>query len=72
MDVENMVKMSNDIACFFGSESDTALAAKGVADHIVKFWEPRMRQAILEHYRNGGTGFSELSKSAMALLAEKQ
>ena len=31
-------------------------AAAGTADHIKKFWDPRMRAAILAHLEAGGAG----------------
>jgi formate dehydrogenase subunit delta len=71
MDIENLVKMANDIGNFFGAEPDRAAAVEGVADHLRKFWDPRMRQAIVDHCREGGLGLSELSRDAVARLAEE-
>lgn len=72
MDIERLVKMANDISNFFAAESDRVLAVQGVVDHLHKFWEPRMRQAILTHYKTGGTGLSELATSAIKCLAGEQ
>jgi len=41
---EHLVKMANQIGDFFGSQRHSDGAA-GVADHIKKFWDPRMRPA---------------------------
>jgi formate dehydrogenase subunit delta len=49
MDIHHLVKMANNIGDFFRSEPDKAKAAKGVADHVRDFWEPRMRRQILMH-----------------------
>ena len=68
MHSENLVKMANDISAFFGSDPDHANAIKGMVDHLGKFWEPRMRQAIIAHYRAGGAGLSDLSKDAVQQL----
>ena len=65
---ENLIKMANDISDFFGSDPDHASAVNGVLDHLRKFWEPRMRQAIIAHYRAGGEGLSELAKDAVKQL----
>jgi formate dehydrogenase subunit delta len=39
MDVEHLVSMANDIAAFFDSEADKAVAAEGVRSHIARYWE---------------------------------
>ena len=70
MRAERLVTMANDIGAFFDAESDKAEAARNVANHLTKFWEPRMRREILAHYRDGGAGLNPLARSAIALLAE--
>jgi formate dehydrogenase subunit delta len=47
MDVNNLVDMANRIGEFFESMPDHEEALTGIADHIRRFWEPRMRRAIL-------------------------
>jgi formate dehydrogenase subunit delta len=71
MDTENLVKMANNIGNFFSAEPDRTAAVDGVADHLRKFWEPRMRRAIIAHYSQGGAGLGELSRAAVARLAEE-
>jgi formate dehydrogenase subunit delta len=71
MDTENLVKMANDIGNFFNAEPDRAAAVEGVTDHLHKFWDPRMRRAIVAHYQAGGVGLSEVSRAAVARLAEE-
>jgi len=65
---DHLVKMANDISAFFASDPDHASAVKGMVDHLSKFWEPRMRQAIIAHVQEGGEGLSELSKDAIKQL----
>lgn len=65
----NLIKMANDISNFFGSDPDPASAVQGVVDHLQKFWEPRMREAIIAHLQNGGEGLSDLAKSAVKQLS---
>ena len=72
MDIENLVKMVNNIADFFKAEPEHAAAVEGVADHLRRFWESRMRLAIVKHYQAGGTGLSEIASDAVALLAKEQ
>jgi len=54
MDTDNLVHMANRIGQFFESFSDRDEALAGVAGHIHKFWEPRMRGALLAHWRAAG------------------
>jgi formate dehydrogenase subunit delta len=62
--------MANDIAAFFAADPDKSQAARNIANHVTRFWDPRMRREIVAHYRDGGAGLSEAARSAMALLAE--
>jgi formate dehydrogenase subunit delta len=69
MDVQHLVSMANDIAAFFDSEPDKAVAVEGVRFHIARFWEQRMRRAIIEHVQKGGAGLSPTARSAIEKLA---
>ena len=66
MDIHHLVKMANNIGDFFGSEPDKAKGAKGVADHIRNFWDPRMRRQIFTHIdQTSGEGLSDLVLTAL-------
>lgn len=59
--------MANQIGRFFETaEPPTAVAA--IADHLDKFWDPRMRAAILAHLDAGGDGLDPPVKEAVARL----
>lgn len=62
--------MVNDIGAFWAAEPDKGEAAKNVASHVKRFWDPRMRRQLVAHYREGGAGLGEIARSAVALLAE--
>jgi formate dehydrogenase subunit delta len=67
MTPEKMVHMANQIALFFaGYPRDEAVA--GVADHLKKFWEPRMRRQLLDHLARGGDGLHPLVREAAVQL----
>jgi formate dehydrogenase subunit delta len=67
MESENMVHMANQIALFFASyPREDAIA--GVADHLRKFWEPRMRKQIIEYVAQGGAGLHEVALEAVKRL----
>lgn len=68
MNVDRLVAMANEIAAFFASEQDEAMAADQVANHLRRFWEPRMRRAIVAHLQSGGTGLTPLAKSGVGRL----
>jgi formate dehydrogenase subunit delta len=68
MDIERLVKMANDIANFFQSEPDHEEAVKGVAGHITRFWDPRMRRELGGHVASGGAGLSPLALEAVKRL----
>jgi len=61
-----MVHMANQIAQFFSSYPREEAVA-GVADHIQKFWEKRMRRQLHEYVAQGGSGLD-----ALVLEAEKR
>lgn len=71
MDIENLVKMANDIAGFFAADPDHTAAVNGVTDHLRKFWDPRMRRAIIAHVQGGGAGLSEIALAAAERLADE-
>ena len=68
---ETLVKMANQIGDFFGTQRHIDSAAE-VADHIKKFWDPRMRAGIMEHVAHGGAGLNPLVLEALKLLANSQ
>lgn len=61
--------MANDIAAFFDAEPDKAVAAEGVRFHIARFWEARMRRAIIAHVEGGGAGLTPTAAAAVRKLA---
>ena len=71
MNIDLLIKMANEIGEFFaGVEvNDPQAAARDVANHLRRYWEPRMRAQMLKYYEErDGAGLSELAKRAVALL----
>ena len=67
MTPEHMVHMANQIAGFFAAyPRDQAIDS--IADHLKKFWEPRMRMALIEHGNKGGAGLQDLVIAALPKL----
>jgi len=69
MNIERLVAMANDIAAFFDSETDKAVATEGVRFHISRFWDPRMRREIIAHVAAGGDGMCATAMNAVKALA---
>ena len=67
MSPDKLVYMANQIGKFFRSEGDDA-AVQGTAEHLKKFWDPRMRNAILAHLDAGGTGLDPIARKAVERL----
>ena len=58
--------MANRIGEFFQAMPDRQEALLGVATHIRKFWDPRMRRELLTYLdQQGGEGLSELVLSSL-------
>lgn len=65
---EKLMVMANQIATFFHSKPREEGIA-GVADHINKFWEPRMRRQLFDLVDNhGGGGLDSLVLEAAPLI----
>ena len=64
---DRLVYMANQIGKFFHSQGN-GKAVPGIAEHIKKFWDPRMRTAILAHLDNGGAGLDPDVKDAVITL----
>ncbi|HVR52088.1 MAG TPA: formate dehydrogenase subunit delta [Pseudorhodoferax sp.] len=47
MDTGNLVRMANRIGDFFEAMPERDEALQDIAQHIRKFWDPRMRQQLL-------------------------
>jgi formate dehydrogenase subunit delta len=68
MHIEQLVTMANDIANFFRGASDPGAGARNVADHLRRYWDPRMRKQIIAHFDAGGSGLSDLAREGVAQL----
>jgi formate dehydrogenase subunit delta len=64
---DKIIRMANQIATFFHSKPREEGIA-GTAEHINKFWEPRMRRHLFEIIDAGGEGLDELVLAASATI----
>ena len=65
--LDRLVYMANQIGQFFRSQGEDK-AVPGIADHIRKFWDPRMKTAIFAHLDTGGAGLDPPVRDAIASL----
>lgn len=72
MDAANLVHMANRIGQFFAALPDRQEARHGIADHLRKFWDPRMRRRLLEHVDQAAAPvLDELVGEALAAHRER-
>ena len=66
MDIDNLVHMANRIGEFFEAMPDPGEACEGVAQHLQRYWEPRMRRELVTHVQaNEGLGLRPLVLEAV-------
>lgn len=72
MDAKKLVKMANEIGAFFQAEPERQAALDGVAGHLRRFWDPRMRRELLRWVdEQSGAGLSPLVLDAIRANREK-
>ena len=71
MSPDRLVYMANQIGKFFASQGGEQ-AVTGTAEHIKKFWDPRMRAAIKAHLEAGGAGLDPVARHAIEQLKDAQ
>ena len=65
MHADSLVRMVNQIGTFFEAMPDRAAALEEMAQHIRRFWEPRMRQQLMVHVDQGGEGLGLMAQEAL-------
>jgi formate dehydrogenase subunit delta len=68
MDAHHLVTMANEIAAFFTGE-DSGKASENVANHLRRYWDPRMRKQIVDYLSHGGEGLSPVAKAGVELIS---
>lgn len=64
-EIDHLLKMANDIADNLAFQAD---ADDRIADHINRFWAPRMRNLLIQHAADGSQDLSETLLSAISKL----
>ncbi len=66
---DRLVYMANQIGQFFESQGHDK-AVPGIADHIKKYWDPRMLKSIYAHLDAGGAGLAPNALEALTKLKQ--
>lgn len=70
MSHDKLAHMANQIGRFFESQKqDTAVAQ--IEDHMLKFWDPRMRNAILRQLADGTIQLDPLVQQAVKRMGAR-
>jgi len=72
MNIDQLIRMANQISSFFDTESPPGRAPADVAIHLRRYWEPRMRAQIVKYYEERqGAGLGEIALAAIGQLARE-
>jgi formate dehydrogenase subunit delta len=67
---EQLITMANDMADYFRTQGREAAIA-GIANHIKRYWTPRMRAKLNAYLAQGHGGMDELSRAAVERLNQQ-
>jgi len=73
--INHLIQSANRIGDFFEALPNRQEGLDGIADHIRKFWEPRMRTAMLNflaEHPEGRTPEAELSPIAKEAIVQNR
>ena len=66
MNNDNLIRMVNRIGAFFAAMPDREEAMRDLAQHVRRFWEPRMRRQLFEQLElRDGEGVDALVVDAL-------
>ena len=66
-----LVRLANRIGDFFAAFPDHEEAIDGVADHLRKFWEPRMRRQLYGYLDGSAAGAGLSTLVLQAVLSRR-
>jgi hypothetical protein len=68
VDVEKLEKMARQIIANMNYTDDPAIVAAKAADHINRFWDPRMKTALRDHAAENSGEFEPALEDVIRLL----
>ena len=68
VNIEKLVKMAEEITANMSYPDDREVIANKVADHLNRFWDPRMKLAIAKHAADPASTLTESLRLAVTRL----
>ncbi|MEP5764295.1 MAG: formate dehydrogenase subunit delta [Halieaceae bacterium] len=68
INADKLVRMGEQITDNMRYTDDEAVVAAKVAEHLGKFWDPRMQDAIIRYAAQADAELSKTLRAAIALL----
>lgn len=68
--MEKLVRMANQIGDYFRTLPE-AEAVAGAADHLHRFWTPKMCSELASFAESGGAGLNRIAACAVAALKKQ-
>ena len=68
VNIDKLLKMAEQITANMSYTDDQDIVAAKVADHLNRFWDPRMKAAIREYAEKHATECSPLLRAAISQL----
>ena len=65
VDAEKLVRMAEQITANMNYTEDEAVVAAKVADHLTRFWDPRMKAALRSYAGKNPAALSALLQAAI-------
>ena len=68
--MEKLVRMANQIGTYFSAMPESE-AVNGAADHLRRYWTPKMVSEIIAHVDEGDSGLNSTASRAVAELKRR-
>jgi formate dehydrogenase subunit delta len=68
--VDKLVRMANQIGDFF-TPMEEEVATRGVANHLIRFWTPKMIGEIIGYLDSGQSGLNPAAARAVVALKQE-
>jgi formate dehydrogenase subunit delta len=68
--IDKLVRMANQIGDFF-APMEEEVATRGVANHLTRFWTPKMIGEIIGYLDSGQAGLNPATARAVAALKQE-
>lgn len=69
MSGDKLAYMANQIGRFFATQK-RVVAVDAIADHLLKFWDPRMRRSIVSQMDDGTATLDPLVREAVERIRQ--